>query len=42
VAGLDDLDPAIDGLTSGRLGTGVRRDVGQTEVDAILADRSWA
>ena len=41
-AGLDDLDPAVGTLMSGRLGAGIRHDVGQTEVDAILAEGKWA
>jgi hypothetical protein len=42
VAGLDDLDPSAGSLMSGRLGTGIRRDVGQTEIDAIFAEGKWA
>jgi hypothetical protein len=45
VAGLDDLDPTATGLMGGKLGTGVRRDVGQAEIDALLADGTlgkWA
>jgi len=34
--GLDDLDPSLDALMSGALGTGLRREPGVEEIDAVF------
>jgi len=36
--GLDDLDSSLDRLMSGTLETGVRREVGPAEIDAVLGN----
>ncbi len=39
IGGLDDLDSTLDSVMSAKLPTGIRRVIGEAEIDAVFAGR---